>query len=90
MSGKVRSLFEHPEFVRRAQQRAQLELAQRVLPAERLSASRLRCRRCSHEYDVMPHLPSVEVESLEPCPRCEPPADLDALEAFLRRLSQTD
>jgi hypothetical protein len=90
MSGKVRSLFDHPEFVRRAQERAQVELAQRVLPAERLSPSRLRCRRCAHEYEVVPRLPSAELEPLDPCPQCEPAGDLDALEAFLRRLSQTD
>lgn len=90
MSGKLRSLFEHPEFVRRSQQRAERELAERVLPAERVSSSRLRCRRCSLEYDVMPRLPSAELEPLEPCPRCEPPGDLDALEAFLRRLSESD
>ena len=90
MSGKLRSLFEHPEFVRRSQERAERELAQRVFPAERVSSGRLRCRRCALEYEVVPRLPSAELEPLEPCPRSEPPGDLAALEAFLRRLTQAD
>ena len=90
MSGKLLSLFDHPEFVRRTQERAQRELAQKVLPSERLSPSRLRCRRCSLEYEVVPRLPTGEHMPLEPCPHCEPPADLDALESFLSRLMQDD
>jgi hypothetical protein len=87
MSGKVLSLFDHPEFVRRIQDRAQRELAERVLPAERVAPSRLRCRRCSLEYEVLPRLPTGHPHDvIEPCPRCEPPADLDALESFLSRL----
>ena len=87
MSGKLLSLFDHPEFLRRLQGRAQRELAERVLPAERLAPSRLRCRRCSLEYEVVPRLPIGRLHEVsEPCPRCEPPADIDALESFLSRL----
>ena len=89
MSRKLVSLFEHPEFARRSLQRAERELSQLVLPAERVSPSRLRCLRCSLEYEVLPRLPSVSAP-LEPCPRCEPARDLDALEAFLRRLFSED
>lgn len=88
MSGKLLSLFDHPQFVRRVQERAQRDLAQRVLPAERIAPSRLRCRRCSLEYEVVPRLATgAHYDGVEPCPRCEPPADIDALESFLRRLT---
>jgi hypothetical protein len=88
MSGKLLSLFDHPEFLRRAQKRAEQELAQRVLPAERIAPSRMRCRRCSLEFEVIPRIPTVgRHEVVETCPHCEPPADIDALEAFLRRLT---
>jgi hypothetical protein len=90
MSGKLLSLFAHPEFVRRSQARAERELLGRVLPVERVSASRLRCRRCSLEYEVIPRLPNGEHRPLDPCPQCEPEKDLDALEAFLRRLTLED
>jgi hypothetical protein len=90
VSRKLVSLFEHPAFARRAQARAQRELAERVLPVERLSASRMRCRRCSLEYSVMPRLPGAELQTLEACPRCEPARDLDALEVFLSRLFSDD
>jgi hypothetical protein len=90
MSGKLLSLFSHPEFVRRSQVRAERELAARVLPAERVSPSRLRCRRCSLEYEVVPRLPNAEPWPLESCPQCEPDRDLDALEAFLSRLVLED
>jgi hypothetical protein len=90
VSGKLLSLFDHPEFVRRSQARAERELAARVLPAERISASRLRCRRCSLEYEVIPRLPTGDHAPQAPCPRCEPPADLDALESFLARLIRED
>lgn len=93
MSGKLLSLFDHPEFLRRSQERAQRELAERVrpaepvLPAERVSSSVLRCRRCSLEYEVMPRLPTgPHQDVMEPCPRCEPRSDIDALESFLTRL----
>ena len=87
MSAKLLSLFDHPEFLRRAQEKAQRELARRVLPAERIRPSRLRCRRCSLEYQVLPRLPPGDHhEVTEPCPRCEPPSDIDALESFLSRL----
>lgn len=94
MSGKLLSLFDHPEFVRRSQERAERELRVRVLPTERISASRRRCRRCSLEYEVIPRLPTGDRASPSlldaPCPRCEPPADLDALESFLARLMRED
>ncbi len=89
MSGKLLSLFDHPEFAKRSQARAERELAARVLPAERVSPSRLRCRRCSLEYEVIPRLPGAGAPN-EPCPSCEPPADLDALESFLARLMSED
>jgi hypothetical protein len=91
VSGKLLSLFDHPEFVRRVQGRAQRELAQRVLPAERVAPGRLRCRRCALEYEVVPRLPMAQRHEVsEPCPRCEPPGDLDALESFLSRLLRHD
>ena len=90
MTGKLLSLFNHPEFVRRTQEREQRELLARVLPAERVSASRLRCRRCRLEYEIVPRLPTGESHPLESCPQCEPPKDLDALESFLSRLLQDD
>jgi hypothetical protein len=47
----------------------------------------MRCRRCSLEYEVVPRLPPGRLHDVvEPCPRCEPPADIDALESFLSRL----
>jgi hypothetical protein len=88
MSGKLLSLFDHPEFLRRAQERAERELAQRVLPAERIAPSRMRCRRCSLEFEVIPRIPAKgQHEVAETCPHCEPPGDIDALEAFLQRLT---
>ena len=91
MSGKLLSLFDHPEFLRRVQGRAERDLAQRVLPAERVAPSRLRCRRCSLEYEVLPRLPtSGRQDVIEPCPSCEPRADIDALESFLSRLLRQD
>ena len=91
MSGKLLSLFDHPEFLRRVQGRAERDLAQRVLPAERVAPSRLRCRRCSLEYEVLPRLPtSGQQDVIEPCPSCEPRADIDALESFLSRLLRQD
>ena len=86
MSGKLLSLFDHPEFVRRSQARAERELAASVLPAERISASRLRCRRCNLEYEVIPRVPAAQLTHDAPCPHCEPARDLEALEAFLARL----
>jgi hypothetical protein len=88
MSGKLVSLFEHPEFVRRTQERAERELVQRVLPTERVAPSRMRCRRCALEFEVIPRIPiSGQHEVAETCPHCEPPSDRDALEAFLQRLT---
>jgi hypothetical protein len=88
MTGRLLSLFDHPEFVRRAQERAERELAQRVLPAEYIAPSRRRCRRCSLEFEVLPRLPTAgHHDVVETCPRCEPPADIDALESFLQRLT---
>jgi len=84
-SNNVLSLFQHPEFVRRSQARAQRELTVRVVPVERISPGRLRCRRCAHEYEVMPRLPGANAP-VEPCPHCDPPREPDALDAFLSRL----
>jgi hypothetical protein len=90
VSGKLLSLFAHPEFVRRCQERERRALSERVLPAERLSPSRLRCRRCALEYEVVPRLPTGELCELDPCPSCEPTRDLDALESFLSRLMRDE
>jgi hypothetical protein len=91
MSGKLLSLFDHPTFVRRTQERAQRELAVQVLPAERLSPSRLRCARCAHEYEVVPRLPTGRrAPPPEPCPRCERRPEHDELEAFLAELMRDD
>ena len=86
MSGKVSSLFQHPEFSRRSLERAERELAERVLPPLRLSSSRRRCRTCSSEYEVVPRLPSAGPAPSEECPRCAGNSSVDALDAFLRRL----
>lgn len=88
MSGKLVSLFQHPEFVRRAQARAERELVERVVPIIDLGRGRLRCRRCSLDFDAasVPLHPSAErARATEPCPRCEP-LELDAIEAFLAEI----
>jgi hypothetical protein len=92
VSGKLLSLFDHPTFVRRSQERAQRELAVLVLPAaERLSPSRLRCSRCAHEYEVIPRLPTAHrAPPPEPCPKCQDCPEQDALEAFLAELIHDD
>jgi hypothetical protein len=92
MSGKLLSLFDHPTFVRRTQERAQRELSVLVLPgAERLSPSRLRCGRCSHEYEVVPRLPTAgRAHPPEPCPKCNGQPEHDAIEAFLAELTLDD
>jgi hypothetical protein len=87
VSGKVVSLYRHPEFARRAQERAEQELLERVVPIVRLDQRRLRCRRCSLEFECVPRLhASPGPDHLESCPHCEPEIDVDALEAFLNEV----
>lgn len=87
MSGKLLSLFDHPEFVRRIQEREAKELAEAVIPVERLGRGRFRCRRCSLAYDDIPHLHDLEdLERLVPCPHCDRRRELDPLEVFLNDL----
>ncbi len=87
MSGKVVSLYRHPEFARRAQERAEKELAARVVPVVRLDHRRLRCRRCLLEFECVPRLHAAPGPAhLESCPHCEPEIDVDALEAFLNEV----
>lgn len=87
MSGKVISLFRHPEFARRAQARAEKELAEHVVPVVRLDHRRLRCRRCSLEFECVPRLHAPPgPDHLASCPHCEPDIDVDALEAFLNEV----
>lgn len=87
MSGKVVSLFSHPEFARRAQERAEQELLERVVPIVRLDPRRLRCRRCLLEFECVPRLHAQPgPDHLESCPHCEPDIDVDALEAFLNEV----
>lgn len=87
MSGKVISLFRHPEFERRAQERAEKELRARVAPVVRLDHRSLRCRRCLLEFECVPRLHVAPgPDYLESCPHCEPNIDVDALEAFLNEV----
>ena len=87
MSGKVVSLFSHPEFLRRVQERERQRLAEQVVPVVRLDHGRLRCRRCSLEFETLPRLhPQPGPQYLESCPHCEPEIDVDALEAFLNEV----
>jgi hypothetical protein len=83
VSGKLVSLFAHPEFVRRTQARAERDLAERAVPVIDLGRGRFRCRRCSLDFDAdaIPLRPS-RGPRLQPCPDCDPP-ELDAIEAFL-------
>jgi hypothetical protein len=91
MSGKVVSLFRHPEFARRAQARAERELAERVVPVVRIDHFRLRCRRCSLEFEGPAYLPGASGrDRLEACPHCEPDGELDVLEGFLDELFGED
>jgi len=87
MSGKLVSLFSHPEFVRRRQARDERELAELVVPVISLGRGRFRCRRCSLDFDSPPPLClATDAQALEPCPRCDNPPELDAIEAFLEDL----
>lgn len=87
MSGKLVSLFDHPEFVRRVQEREERKLADRVVPVVRLGYGRLLCRRCSLEFETMPRVHAPTGPSLlDCCPHCEPEIDVDALEAFLNEV----
>jgi hypothetical protein len=87
VSGKLVSLFDHPEFVRRTQARAERELAQQVVPVIDLGRGHFRCGRCSLDFDADAN-PVTELDSsagtrrLHPCPDCDPP-ELDGIEAFL-------
>ena len=84
MSGKLLSLFDHPEFVRRVQEREAKELGEALVPVVRLGLGRFRCRRCGLEYDAVPHLHDLgDLQRLEPCPHCERSRELDEIEAFL-------
>lgn len=87
MSGKLLSLFDHPEFVRRSQRRAEKQLAQQVVPVVRLDHARLHCRRCERDFESVSqlHVPPGP-DHLESCPHCEPMVDIDALEAFLNEV----
>ena len=87
MSGKVLSLFDHPEFVRGVQEREAQKLAELVIPVVRLDSGRLRCRRCSLEFETTPglHAPPGSAQ-LDSCPQCEPEVDVDVLEAFLNEV----
>jgi len=87
MSGKLLSLFKHPEFLRRSQARAERELAEQVAPVIPLGRGRFRCRRCSLDFDCPPPLClATDASALEPCPRCDNPPEYDAIEAFLADL----
>jgi hypothetical protein len=87
VTGKVLSLFAHPEFVERYQEWEQRKLAQQVVPVIQLDSGRLRCRRCSHEFDgpTEPAAPGAPPMT-EECPQCEPRVEVDALEAFLHEV----
>jgi hypothetical protein len=82
MSGKLLSLFAHPEFVRRSQARAERELAEQVVPVINLGRGRHRCRRCSLDFDTVPRI-GAGAAAQEPCPQCDASPDFDAVEAFL-------
>jgi DNA-directed RNA polymerase subunit N (RpoN/RPB10) len=87
MSGKLLSLFDHPEFVRRVQEREAKELGEALVPVVRLGLGRFRCRRCSLEYDAVPRLHDPgDALRLEPCPHCERSRELDEIEAFLSQV----
>jgi hypothetical protein len=87
MSGKLLSLFNHPEYVRRSQARAERELTEQVAPVLSLGRGRFRCRRCSLDFDSPPPLClATDAQALEPCPRCDNPPEFDAIEAFLEEL----
>jgi hypothetical protein len=88
MSGKLVSLFDHPEFMRRAQARAERELVERVVPVIDLGRGRFRCRRCSLDFDadaVAPLNSTASARPLTSCPDCDPP-EFDAIEAFLAEI----
>jgi hypothetical protein len=85
MSGKLLSLFAHPEFVRRSQARAERELAEQVVPVIDLGRGRYRCRRCSLDFDAVMQL-SVGPMTQAPCPECDVSPDFDTIEAFLEEL----
>lgn len=87
MSGRLLSLFDHPEFVRRVQEREAKELGEALVPVVRLGRGRFRCRRCALEYDAVPHRHDPrDPERVEPCPHCERSRELDEVEAFLSQV----
>jgi len=85
MSGKLLSLFTHPEFVRRSQARAERQLAERVMPVIDRGRGRYRCRRCSLDFDTVQQLHPTP-SSAVPCPKCDSAAEFDTIEAFLGEL----
>jgi hypothetical protein len=87
MSGKLLSLFDHPEFVRRLQAREAKALGEAMVPVVRLGRGRFRCRRCLLEYDAVPRLHDLDdALRLEPCPHCDRSRELDEIEAFLSQV----
>ncbi|HYQ16548.1 MAG TPA: hypothetical protein VEQ58_12345 [Polyangiaceae bacterium] len=87
MSGKLLSLFSHPDFVRKSQARAERDLAELAVPVINLGRGRHRCRRCDNDFDSVAQLhPSLGTQLAPPCPRCDA-ADFDVIEAFLQQLS---
>lgn len=83
MSGKLLSLFAHPEFVRRSQERAERELLEQVVPVIDLGRGRHHCRRCSLDFDTVPQLHRPTSAPPEHCPDCDSAPDFDVIEAFL-------
>ncbi len=87
MSGKLLSLFAHPEFVRRSQARAERELLEQVVPVIDLGRGRYHCRRCARDFDDSPQLRAASSAPIPgPCPDCDAAPDFDTVEAFLDEL----
>jgi hypothetical protein len=88
VSGKLLSLFRHPEFVRKFQARAERELLESILPVVHLGRGRFRCHRCLLDFDRP--TPLRHANDAQACPRCDEPPERDALEAFLARVLRED